>query len=148
MLENVWNKPIPTIGKNHLPSSPYTTVIGIQLQLTLGQHGFELFWSTHMWILVNTYISIQSGWLNPQTRSVNTEGPVKLYMDFHLRKYPKPLQCLKVNYNPTLWNLAPTWLKTIGFPSLFRANQWAKWNKLTCGSAFPVIFQGWKHVLA
>ena len=60
MLENVWSKPIPTTGeKNHLSSLLYTTVIGIQLQLTLEQHQFELLRSTYMWI-TNMHISIQS----------------------------------------------------------------------------------------
>lgn len=138
-------------GKNHLPSSPYTTVIGIQLQLTLEQHGFELFWSTHMWI-TNKYVHFYTiwDWLNPQIQICEYWEPCKRIIHGFSTwgEYPKPLYCSKVNYNQTCEILAPKhdykdrWFPPVCLEQISEQNEIN--SPVGCISCY---FQGWKHVL-
>lgn len=48
----------------------YTKHLDKNTQLTLEHHRFELRESTHVWILLNTTVPHDSGWLNPEMQNL------------------------------------------------------------------------------
>lgn len=48
----------------------YTKHLDKNTQLTLEHHRFELHESTYMWILLNTTVSYDFSWLNPEMQNL------------------------------------------------------------------------------